>query len=68
VALSSTQPSVSPLMFSGKITSEANLPPSSMHGVDGVHIHLGMLGHGLESSVTLKTSCITNCMSRRGGV
>jgi hypothetical protein len=38
------------------------------HRVDGVGIDVGVLRAWLESSVTLSTSCITNCMSRRGGL
>ncbi|MNT29570.1 hypothetical protein D3C72_1653190 [compost metagenome] len=68
VALLSTQPSVSPLMFNGKVTSAVNLPASSSTALMVSTSTSAWGGMALNSSLTLSTSCMTNCMSRRGGV
>jgi hypothetical protein len=68
VALSSTQPSSSPLWFRGASTSAANLPPSSSTALIVSASMSACAGIIFNSSTTLSTSCITNFMSRNGGV
>ena len=68
VVLSRRQPSASPLMLSGKVTSAANLPPSSSTALMVSTSSSECFGISFKSSTTWSNSCITNCMSRRGGV
>jgi hypothetical protein len=68
VAVSSRQPSVSPLMLIGSATSVANLPASSSTASIVAASMSACRGMALKSSQTLSTSCMTNCMSRKGGV
>src|SRR5439155_22984197 len=64
----SLQPCSSPPRFKGASTEDANLPPSSSTALMVSASTSACAGSALNSSVTLSSSCSTNCMSRNGGV
>src|SRR5690606_8112965 len=62
------QPSSSPGRFNGNSTSAQNLPPSSTTWSISSRLVSAYRGNVLSVPSTSSSSCVTNWMSRRGGV